>query len=670
MGAKQASSVDQWTRNDLNARNKSNSTESPTAATEVSAPSSSTTASQEAASSITTDVSTAPTISPTSYPTAYINPDAPLLPLGDINVVVLTDVHSWLAGHGDKEATFDADYGNVLSFVQRLKAYFLQHEPTKDFWFVMNGDWIDGTGLAMNGDPSHLIPLIEKMPFDAYNVGNHELYDKSVIEYATRPGGFVEWWGDRYLSSNVVLNKSKDEPLGNRYKVLRGKQSNVLTFGFLFNMKGNSNLVTVQEVGNVVREKWFTNALQNEDYDAILVLAHMGVRDPLVKVILTEIRNIVGDKIPVQFLTGHTHYRDFAIVDSASTSVEAGRYFDTVGFVSFPTAGTLKSFHQQGHANATDLFHHVFLDANVDNLQKTLRVDELDTPDGAALSVFIERTRDELGLLESVGCLNDDLFLNNGLDKVDSLWRYFRDVVVPGAFGESDIVFMGKGMWRYDLLSGTILLDDLLSVSPFNESYHLWSDVPGHVIYNLNLTANNNSRVDPFTPPFMPELPEFILCSAAAFYKDAGPYNLVTNAFESKQVEKLLDMVDPDFADRQPIVLNFTTTDLWIAHFRQERHLFGCSSKGNVHGKNSHGSSIYGSALEHERDMMWMLFLLLAVACVLVLSVWRIRQRALIHRRVTYQRDFATDEARREYEESQGECYRDGDESEDDDELI
>jgi 2',3'-cyclic-nucleotide 2'-phosphodiesterase (5'-nucleotidase family) len=42
-----------------------------------------------------------------------------------------------------------------------------------DLWFVVNGDWIDGTGLAMDGDPSYLIPILEKMPFDLLNVGNH-----------------------------------------------------------------------------------------------------------------------------------------------------------------------------------------------------------------------------------------------------------------------------------------------------------------------------------------------------------------------------------------------------------------------------------------------------------------------------------------------------------------
>ncbi len=96
----------------------------------------------------------------------------PQLPFGDINLVVLTDDHSWIGGHGQKEPYFNADYGDVLSFYQHLKSYCDANE--KDLWFVMNGDWIDGTGLSLDGDIQYITPLIEKMPFDVVNTGNHE----------------------------------------------------------------------------------------------------------------------------------------------------------------------------------------------------------------------------------------------------------------------------------------------------------------------------------------------------------------------------------------------------------------------------------------------------------------------------------------------------------------
>ena len=270
----------------------------------------------------------------------------PNLPLGDINVLVLTDTHSWLGGHGEKE-DYDLNYGDVLSFYQILHEEIRALEnsdPDKhkhDLFFVMNGDWIDGTGLAMNGNPSYLIPLLQRMPWDAVNVGNHELYKRSVVEYILRPAGFAEWWGSRYLSSNIVKTANK-EPMGNRFHIMAGRHSTVLVFGFLYNMQENDPIVTVERVQDTINEGWFEEVLGFEIYDAILVLAHMDHKDSLVQVILNRIRGLVDEDMPVQFITGHTHYRGLSSPDNCSSSFEAGRYLDTVGFVSFPTQDTIR----------------------------------------------------------------------------------------------------------------------------------------------------------------------------------------------------------------------------------------------------------------------------------------------------------------------------------------
>lgn len=73
--------------------------------------------------------------------------------------------------------------------------------------------------------------------------------------------------------------------------ILRGRNSNVLVFGFLYNMLGATDLVTVQHVESVMTEKWFVNAVKDtQAYDSILVLAHMDVGDELCGVILKRIR--------------------------------------------------------------------------------------------------------------------------------------------------------------------------------------------------------------------------------------------------------------------------------------------------------------------------------------------------------------------------------------------
>ena len=75
----------------------------------------------------------------------------------------------------------------ILTYIDlpfnRLKAYC--DKDGKDIFFVMNGDFMDGTGLSKI-PPKELVPIIQSMPFDAINIGNHELYHNEVIEYITK----------------------------------------------------------------------------------------------------------------------------------------------------------------------------------------------------------------------------------------------------------------------------------------------------------------------------------------------------------------------------------------------------------------------------------------------------------------------------------------------------
>jgi len=279
----------------------------------------------------------------------------PLL-LQDINIVVVTDVHSWVAGHGRHEPKYDADYGDVLSFYQHLQRQVTASSSSssgksRDVYFVMNGDFVDGTGLSAV-PPSHLVPILERMPFDAVNMGNHELYHDETVEFlvygsssssknATGEGGsFIDHWDGNYLTSNTLL-KSTNEPIGNRYTYLRGDSTNsptLLTFGFLYNFQNNCPTTVVESVEGTVSERWFRDALlRRDDYDAILVLAHMDAVDSLVYVILEAIRSITDtDDVPIVFVTGHSHRRAYEVLDANAVSFEAGHFLDTVGFVSFP----------------------------------------------------------------------------------------------------------------------------------------------------------------------------------------------------------------------------------------------------------------------------------------------------------------------------------------------
>ena len=85
----------------------------------------------------------------------------------------------------------------------------------------------------MGGNATRLLPLLQRMPWDALTVGNHEIYHYATVEKMLEPGGILETFEDGYLTSNV-LHADTLQPLGRRYRLLKGKHSTVLVFGFLY----------------------------------------------------------------------------------------------------------------------------------------------------------------------------------------------------------------------------------------------------------------------------------------------------------------------------------------------------------------------------------------------------------------------------------------------------
>lgn len=489
------------------------------------------------------------------------------LPLGDINAVVVTDVHSWVGGHRAHEApAMDADYGDVLSFHEHL----LSLQTNGDVFLVNNGDFMDGTGLSTY-PPIHLEPILQKMPWDAVTVGNHDVYKNETVEFMTRSNGGLTK-APYYLSSNVV-DRASGKPIGKRYRYLQGKHATVLTFGFLYDLQVASSLVRVERVYDVVRQDWFLKSLRAKSaYDAILVLAHMGVDDPAINIIFSAIRKETGPVMPIQFITGHTHHRRYTVLDKWSTAFEAGRYLDTVGFVSFPTKQTAMLVAAD---NVTaSLFQHEFLDANVETLKNRLGIDTLKTSKGQALTDFIHKTQDEMGLSRVVGCSPQNYYMNRTLYDEDSLFGLWaRHVIAELFLDEKRLVLQGtSSSFRYDLFEGSVTLDDLMIVSPFNDSmYLIGSNVPVSDIVELNKTMNRKRNID------HPGLPDFILIGNLTTRRQS--YDLYTLEYEVPFLQRALENISGKSLAPRPI--NVYATSLWISFV--EQHWASCESTSKNH---------------------------------------------------------------------------------------
>jgi hypothetical protein len=415
-----------------------------------------------------------------------------------------------------------------------------------------------------------------------------------------RPGGFIDWWGSKHLASNVIL-KETGQPLSNLHMTLRGKNSNVLVFGFLYNMEDASELVTVMHVKQVVNGKWFKDVLRLESYDAIMVMAHMGVVDPLVTVILNAIRSHVGLDMPVQFITGHTHRRGYQELDSMSTSVGNGRYLDTVGFLSFPTKQS--AIAAAGLPNASALFQHVFLDANVYDLRKTLGVDYLETQSGRDLSDFIQETREAMGLNNRIGCAPLDYYFNTSLHDEDSLWGLYVNEVIPTQFMADDpsrAIFVSQTSWRYNLFGQRdVELDDIIAVSPFNEPIYFLGTFPGSVVLKLNETMNQEQSQE------LPLLPQYIL--AGSVYPESEEVKLYAHESGLAAIIAELKTLHDGNVGEPEVIDGITSTTIWISFVIDEwpcsgikgilPSWFGNDSSGQSSSKNGGMSSMTKSIL-------------------------------------------------------------------------
>ena len=75
-------------------------------------------------------------------------------------------------------------------------------------------------------------------------------------------------------------------------------------------------------------------ALSYEDTEVFVIASHIPVRVfPEMKIIINAIRRAHPLAI-IQFMGGHSHVRDFAVVDDRSTALESGRFLETIGWLS------------------------------------------------------------------------------------------------------------------------------------------------------------------------------------------------------------------------------------------------------------------------------------------------------------------------------------------------
>ena len=254
---------------------------------------------------------------------------------GQLNFIHTTDTHGWLPGHL-LEQQYSSDWGDYVSFIHHMRER--AEEKGVDILIVDTGDRHDGNGLSDATVPDGALSqkIFMEAPLDIVTIGNHELYHGEITrqEYDTLAPHF----NDNYLTSNVdILVDGGWVSVGKRYRQFKTKTLglNIVAFGFLFNFEGNSkNDTRVTIVEDAVKEPWFQEAIRIPDVDVFVIAGHIPVRfNQEFNTIVKEIRTIYPT-VPIQALGGHSHIRDYTILDDYATAIESGRFLETIGWAS------------------------------------------------------------------------------------------------------------------------------------------------------------------------------------------------------------------------------------------------------------------------------------------------------------------------------------------------
>lgn len=464
--------------------------------------------------------------------------------LGDLNLVVTTDIHAWIEGR-EHEPHLNATLGHAISFLEQLRT--LGRQAKKDVFFFDNGDINDGTGLSAVA-PDHVAylgQLLQSAPYDALNVGNHELYTRNgggtiggvaCPIVGLRDSGYIASWKGRYLSSNIVWADTA-ESVGNRFTVVEGEfGTKVLVFGFLYNMPDHCDAVNVENVSEVVQADWFLGALKDHgaQSDAVVVLFHIDYRDELIEVVLRAIRAGVGEKKPVQVLAGHSHIRGWRRLDGYASSYEPGCKMDTVGFTSFS-----KTPRAEGERL---WFDYADLDGNTAILAEAANVtdDALLTPLGKAFLGKLKDTKDTLGLDKPLGCAGQRYRVRSAPGEADSLWTYYMSSVVPGALFDPSTSrpqwsIVGTGALTYDIYPGPFTTDDAYKVSPYGNFWYSARDIAGATL--AELVARLNARGGPSSRRLSAASQGFPSYINSSTPQQAASYDIIYCDFDAEAVE-------------------------------------------------------------------------------------------------------------------------------------
>ncbi|KAL0237595.1 hypothetical protein PCE1_000989 [Barthelona sp. PCE] len=421
----------------------------------------------------------------------------------DLSFVHTTDDHGWLDGHRHNSFA-PSGFGAAVSFADHLRTS--RHENDKDFLLVDTGDFVQGTGLSDITDPigKLILEAADMADYDLMTIGNHELGTDSTMEYIRDKWSFPAT--GKYVTTNAFFTNGRVRHIGSPYRefTLPKSGKKVLALGFLNPVSHMASYLRTDDViETLMNNNEVKSRVQAKDFDLLILLCHIGSSSSTIHNLEMKIREWwretdAADNSPMVIFTGHTHRTNFTHFDDRNTVVlESGCYLYSVGYLNIKLTadGTLKTYHtffSSDQKRFEDFLAH-----------EGVRYQNFTTERGKEINAFVTRWTKYYDLDKVLACSDKRYYRRHYITEEDSLFNLVMNKIFPSTvlnvpidyqdLNNYPVYFMNTGSLRSDIFPGTVDLDDLFTLDPFNTSIHY---IPGLTEEEIRATFDrmNNYR--------------------------------------------------------------------------------------------------------------------------------------------------------------------------------
>ncbi|AGO12865.1 AaceriADL392Wp [[Ashbya] aceris (nom. inval.)] len=421
------------------------------------------------------------------------------LKLGQLHFLHTTDTHGWLGSHLS-QPDYDATWGDYVSFTQR----FRERVKDKDLIVIDSGDKRTGNGLSDLTSPMGLKSsgIFNLQEFDLLTLGNHELYTEDVVRLEYYGTAVEPDLSDKYVTSNVEFITDDGEvfPFGNKYRYFEtpNQKLRVLAFSFIFDFKSAAKNVKLTPLAQEIKKEWFTKTVAEypaEKVDIIVVMGHLpitrGINEELLE-LHKQLRALYPNTL-IQYFGGHTHVRDFVVLDDKATALQSGRYSETVGFLSIDNV-----------TKDTPEFSRSYIDFNLKSFTHHTgyeNIEEFHTEKGKIVNAWIEELRYTLDLDAIYGYVPENYYLDaEPIDSPNNLYNFLTSKILPTLRSDvydekvSRFILINTGSMRYDLYKGNFTADIEYIVSPYQNDWK-YIEVPTKLAAKLTAYMNGGKPI-------------------------------------------------------------------------------------------------------------------------------------------------------------------------------